>query len=79
MLDPNDDDGIDINEFRYAWFNAGKMIRTITNDDSDASVAHQAKLRRDENEELRNIESMYKAQKGLLMSSRAPPTPNPIQ
>jgi Ca2+-binding EF-hand superfamily protein len=73
MLDPNEDDGIDINEFRYAWFNAGKMLRTMDHEDSDSSVAHQAKLRRNEKEELKNIETMYRAQQGLLMSARPPP------
>ena len=72
MLDPNGDDGIDINEFRYAWFNAGKMIRTMDHTESESSVAYQAKLKQKEKDELARIENMYRKRQELILSARPP-------
>eukprot|EP00946_MAST-07B_sp_MAST-7B-sp1_P000351 g351.t1 len=72
MLDPNGDDGIDINEFRYAWFNAGKIIRTMDHAESESSVAYQAKLKQNEKDELARIENMYRKRQELILSARPP-------
>lgn len=69
ILDPNGDDGIDINEFRYAWFNSGKMIRTVDHQQSESSVYRQAMLRRQEKQEIKDIEKMYRDRQTLLLSA----------
>ena len=72
MLDPTGDGGIDLNEFRYAWFNKGKITRTIPNkDDKDdiSSVYYEKKLRQNAIEELEMIENSYSEKAKLILGS----------
>ena len=68
MLDPNEDDGIDINEFRYAWFNSGKIIRTMDHKQSQSSV-HARPCCVDKREEMKALEKLYRERQSLLLSS----------
>ena len=73
MLDPSGDDGIDLNEFRYAWFNKGKMTRMIEkNDDGEedeSSVLFEKKLRKQAIREMESLEQTYQDKASLIFES----------
>ncbi len=68
MLDPNGDDGIDLDEFRYAWFNKGSILRTIDTGESTTSVRCQRELRDKELQEMERINRMYGERSDLVRS-----------
>jgi hypothetical protein len=73
MLDPSGDDGIDLNEFRYAWFNKGKMTRTVHSnnkgEEDQSSVSFERKLRQQAAAELESLEQTYQDKASLIMES----------
>jgi hypothetical protein len=72
MLDPDNDGGINLNEFRYAWFNKGKVTRIIHNDDDgddQSSIFFEKRLRQKAVEELKSIEKTYQDRALLILNS----------
>ena len=69
LLDPDGSNGIDLSEFRYAWFNHGKIRRRLNRTDENAVVGQTASLRQKQHEELMALERMYKEKASLIRSS----------